>query len=304
MNTGTPIVRSPRILKGFTLIELLVVIGIIAILISLLLPSLFQAKRAGLNVKCLANNKQMGQAAISYAMDFKDRVWPALFRQTWPAGPQLANPDPAGENIALWAMVNQNGERRPGFLFDYVANAHEIVQCPLNKRRSSNGTDAWNLWGVPLGVQFDYTMLDEVEGCRLGATTNLMWMQPGAAGVTQYMVAWNDSYTRMHSIPLFLEESTIWYNSSFRDGRFGNNDQVTTRHDRGGHLSFIDGSASLFKAPNDGNEQLQTNAKDWAAKHLYASNTPGANRWYAVADADGRTKPPGRDRYGWINQPY
>lgn len=304
MHTATTILRSRCRVKGFTLIELLVVIGIIAVLIGLLLPSLFKAKRAGMDVKCLANNKQIAQAAISYAMDFKDRIWPVLFRQTWPAGPQLANPDPAGENIALWAMINQNGVRRPGFLFEYVSDAHEIVQCPINRRRSSNNSDAWNVWGVALGVQFDYTMLDEVEGCKLGATTNIMWMPPGTAAANNYLAYWNDSYVRMQGIPLFLEESTTFFNDSYRDGRFGNRDQLTTRHDNGGHISYLDGSAALFKAPNDRNEQRETPNRDWSAKMLYASNSQTTNRWYAVADADGRAVPTGRHQYGWINQPY
>lgn len=308
MKTATTILRSRCRVKGFTLIELLVVIGIIAVLIGLLLPSLFKAKRAGMDVKCLANNKQIAQAAISYAMDFKDRIWPALWRQSYPAGARLNNPSPDGQNMtALWAMIYDpaTGLRRPGFLFQYVSDAHEIVSCPINKRRSAGGQSNWNPWGVELGVQFDYTMIDEVEGCLLGATTNVMWMPPGSAAANNYLAYWNDSYVRMQGIPLFLEESTLKFNGDiYRDGLFGNRDQLTTRHERGGHVSYVDGSSALFKAPNDGREDYENPARDWTAKMLYASNTPGANRWYAISDADGRSRPAGRDRYGWINQPY
>jgi len=64
--------RRPLPHRGFTLVELLVVIGIIAVLISLLLPALQKARHAAGVTQCLSNIRQVGMMLQLYANDNKD----------------------------------------------------------------------------------------------------------------------------------------------------------------------------------------------------------------------------------------
>lgn len=60
--------------ERFTLVELLVVIGIIALLSSLLLPALNQARRVSKAMVCANNLKQIGTAAAMYLSDNNDYI--------------------------------------------------------------------------------------------------------------------------------------------------------------------------------------------------------------------------------------
>lgn len=74
---------APRKKRRFTLIELLVVIAIIAILASMLLPALNNARERGRSVQCLNHLRQIGTAHQGYFSDNADYVGYAAQGPGW-----------------------------------------------------------------------------------------------------------------------------------------------------------------------------------------------------------------------------
>ncbi len=109
MSHPSPAVRK---LRGFTLVELLVVIGIIALLISILLPALNKARQSAQQVTCMSNMRQLGLAFAQYTNNYNSYPnyrWPEALtpyvRGTLLGSPSL--PDD-GSNTNLGSVMPLN----------------------------------------------------------------------------------------------------------------------------------------------------------------------------------------------------
>lgn len=77
VKSQSPGIEAIKQTSGFTLIELLVVISILALLLSIILPSLGRAKEIARRTVCKSNLKQRGVVERCYASDFKGNLIPS-----------------------------------------------------------------------------------------------------------------------------------------------------------------------------------------------------------------------------------
>jgi prepilin-type N-terminal cleavage/methylation domain-containing protein/prepilin-type processing-associated H-X9-DG protein len=122
--------------RGFTLVELLVVIGIIAVLISLLLPALNTARANAVTLQCLSNLRQMVIAANEYA-GVNNNSYPIAIYATYVA--------PISTSFQWDFTVTTNTTSgaqtvAPGLLWQGQANM-AVQQCPAFDGASNAAPD-------------------------------------------------------------------------------------------------------------------------------------------------------------------
>lgn len=123
--------KSKRI---FTLIELLVVIAIIAILASMLLPALNNARNTAKAIKCTSNLKQIGLILLQYSSDYDD-----LFP---PATPDT-NPGSAAFRSDVWIV--RVSKYLPNPMTDiYTSKLNNVMRCPRKAIMSSLSNFGFN----------------------------------------------------------------------------------------------------------------------------------------------------------------
>jgi prepilin-type N-terminal cleavage/methylation domain-containing protein len=104
--------------RGFTLVELLVVMAIISLLVSVLIPSLANAKRQGQRVACASNLHQV-YLGMEYYLEDNQRVYPCA-------------PDPVSTSPFCWLWMGRGWR---GILGPYIEDGisrknPSVLWCP------------------------------------------------------------------------------------------------------------------------------------------------------------------------------
>jgi prepilin-type N-terminal cleavage/methylation domain-containing protein/prepilin-type processing-associated H-X9-DG protein len=238
--------------RGFTLVELLVVIGIIAILIGLLLPSLAKAREQARTAKCLSNLRGIGHGIQMYAVEHNNYLVPG-----W-----ISRPDGSGRGIESYATLlaglkyipAPQGPNGPAWDDDTADNEDSIFRCP-------NGSEQKH--EIP-AMPFPQSKTDAIgtyawrrESAEAGSHT---WLRSGVVTDTWYCINMFDPGDGTANPANFVNSQLIW---PFR--RFRRNPDGTTL----GRLSkFSDfKNSGALAIMFDGVRYLDANSNRINARH-------------------------------------
>jgi len=233
---------------GFTLIELLVVIAIIAILASLLLVALSQAKEQGRKAKCISNLKQIGLAWQLYADDANDRL-----ARNGEKDPDIIDGEPlwvpGTEHPNLNGFTNKSHylDSKVSLFANYIKSP-EVYLCPSDNRLTYALADTMEQRRSRPRRNRSYSMniyMGTMPAMQWYLSTNAVWFEKSSdfsRGSPSDMFVFQDVNPGSICMPAFIVR--VPGASEKFEGMFH---FPGSHHNRSGDLSFADGHVETHR---------------------------------------------------------
>src|SRR4051812_22376961 len=159
--------RSPHHpVRAFTLVELLVVIGIIAVLISILLPTLTRARESSNRTKCLSNMRSIYQLLKIYEVTYRGASPLGMGGVEVQASYFLSRgPDP--RYVAIGQLIGAGLVKVGGVGQTNNATAGTVFYCPTQQGALWADFDVPSNPWPPLNPYFTNTGGSDTHGCRM-----------------------------------------------------------------------------------------------------------------------------------------
>jgi prepilin-type N-terminal cleavage/methylation domain-containing protein/prepilin-type processing-associated H-X9-DG protein len=243
---------------AFTLIELLVVVAIIALLISILLPSLSHARELAKRTVCATNLRQISMAQIQRATEHENEIFTmthgtgsddlAHLYPTYLPDPQIAI-CPSTKNVVREDVKFRNNENRYG---------REVLEDLRNNaeggRTDSTGGHSYEIWGwydAWGGNPTEYLDGTIINGRKEGTVAEQLQLRPGDPWYRYYQFRDGETMSVIKRFSRMRNASAIIMNIDQDDvGGYGNfPDHPEENHkDAGYNISFADGHAEWAPA--------------------------------------------------------